>query len=109
MNITTPDEIIKEAEKVSSLIAIARRLMAENKSVDLSKMEHKIGILCKKAEKTDLRQKNHIQGILIAIVEELNRLNDETTSLYKKSGGSFSLEDNTKRAIDAYGLDDKES
>ena len=108
MSTTTPDEIIKEAEKVSSLIATARRLMAENKSVDLSKMEQKIGILCEKAEEIDLRQKDHIQDILIAIVEDLNRLNDEITSLYKKSGGSFP-EDNTKRAMDAYGIDDKGS
>jgi hypothetical protein len=108
MNALTPDEIIKEAEKVSSLIATARRLMAENKSVDLSKLEHKISVLCKKAEITDLRQTDDIQGILIAVVEDLTRLDDEITSLYKKSGGS-SLEDNTKRAINAYGLDDKES
>jgi hypothetical protein len=108
MNAITPDEIIKEAEKVSSLIATARRLIAKNKSVDLSKLEHKISSLCKKAKITDLRQTDNIQGRLIAIVEDLNRLDGEITSLYKKSGGS-SLEDNTKRAIDAYGLDDKES
>ena len=108
MNALTLDLIIKEAEKVSSLIASARSLMAENKSVDLSKLEHKISVLCKKAETTDLRQTDDIQGILIVIVEDLNSLNDEITSLYKKSEGS-SPKDNTKRAIDAYSLDDKES
>lgn len=108
MSTITPDEIIKEAEKVTSLITTARCLIAKNKNVDLSKMEHKISILCKKAEKTDLKQRDHIQGILIAIVEDLNRLNNETTSLYKKSGGSL-FADNAKRAMDAYGSDDKES
>jgi hypothetical protein len=108
MSAIIKNEIMKEAEQISSLITTARRLMAENKSVDLSKLEYKISILCKKAEKTNLKQTEEIQGILIAIVENLNCLDDEITSLYKKSGGS-SLKENTKRAIDAYGLDDKES
>jgi hypothetical protein len=108
MNASIPDEIRKEAEKVSSLIATARRLMGENKSIDLSKLEHKVSVLCKKAETTDLGQKDDIQGILISIVKDLNSLNDEITSLYKKAERS-SIKDNTKRAIDAYGLDDKES
>lgn len=108
MSATTPDEIMKEAEKVSSLIATARRLMADNKSVDLSNLEHKISALCKKAETTDLTQAADVQGVLIAIVEDLNRLDDEVTVLYEKAGGP-SLEDNTKRAMDAYGPDDKES
>ena len=108
MSATTPDEIMKEAEKVSSLIATARRLMADNKNVDLSNLEHKISALCKKAKTTDLSHAADVQGVLIAIVEELNRLDDEITALYKKERGS-SLEDNTKRALDAYGPDDKES
>ena len=108
MSATTPDEIMKEAEKVSSLIATARRLMADNKSVDLSKLEHKISALCKKAETTDLSLAADVQGVLITIVEDLNRLDDEVTVLYEKAGGP-ALVDNTKRAIDAYGPDDKES
>ena len=108
MSATTPDEIMKEAEKVSSLIATARRLMADNKSVDLSNLEHKISALCKKSETTDSNQAADVQGILVAIVEDLNCLDDEVTALYKKAGGP-SLEDNTKRAMDAYGPDDKES
>ena len=63
MNASIPDEIRKEAEKVSSLIATARRLMGENKSIDLSKLEHKVSVLCKKAETTDLGQKDDIQGL----------------------------------------------
>jgi hypothetical protein len=108
MSTTTPDEIMQEAEKISSLITTARRLMADNKSVDLSNLEHKISSLCKKAETTNLSHAANVQGILIAIVEELNHLDDEITALYKKESGS-SLEDNTKRALDAYGPDDKES
>ena len=108
MNASIPDKIRKEAEKVSSLIATARRLMGENKSIDLSKLEHKISVLCKKAETTNLRQTDDIQGMLNAIVKDLNSLNDEITSLYKKAERS-SIKDNTKRAINAYGLDDKES
>ncbi len=101
-------EIITEAEKISSLIATARRLMSENKSVDLSKLEHKISALCKRARKTNSKQSKEVQDVLIGIVKDLNRLDDEITHLYKKSGNSC-LEDNTKRAMDAYGLDDKES
>ena len=53
MSAIIKNEIMKEAEQISSLITTARRLMAENKSVDLSKLEYKISILCKKAEKTN--------------------------------------------------------
>ena len=108
MSTTTPDEIMKEAKKVSSLIAVSQRLMADNKRVDLSNLEHKISALCKTAEKTDLSQATDVRNVLIAIVEDLSCLNDKVTTLYEKAGGS-ALEDNTKRAMDAYGPDDKES
>jgi hypothetical protein len=108
MSATTHDEIMKEAEKISSLIATTRRLMADNKSVDLSNLEHKIKALCKKSETTGSSLAADVQGVLIAIIEDLNLLDDEITTLYEKAGG-FSIEDNTKRAMDAYGPDDKES
>ena len=108
MSDTTPDEIMEEAEKVSSLIATARRLMADNKSVDLSNLEVKISALCQKAEMTDLSQAADVKGVLMAIVEDLNTLDNEIAALFAKAGGS-TLEDNSKRAMDAYGPDDKES
>jgi hypothetical protein len=109
MSTTIPDEIMKEATKVSSLIATFQGLMADNKRVDLSNLEHKISALCKTAETTDLSQSNDVRNVLIASVEDLARLNDEVTVLYEKAGGSALEEDNTKRAMDAYGPDDKES
>jgi len=108
MSATTPDEIMEEAEKVSSLIATARRLIADNKSVDLSNLESKISALCTKAEATDLSQAEDVQEKLMAIVEGLNTLDNEIAVLFAKAGGS-TLDDNTKRAMDAYGPDDKES
>ena len=108
MSAKTRVEIINEAEKISSLIATARHLMSENKSVDLSKLEHKINELCKRAKKINSNQSKEVQGVLFAIIEDLNRLDDEITSLYKKSGNS-SLEGYTKHAMDSYSPVDKES
>lgn len=108
MSVETKVDFKKEVEKISSLIATARRLMSENKSVDLSKLEYKINSLCKKAQTVNTKQSKETQRILVNIIEDLNRLDDEITSLYNKSGYS-SLRNKTKRAIEAYGSEDKES
>ena len=108
MSAKNKGKILKEAEKITSLIATARCLMSQNKSIDLSKLEQKVSSLCKKAEITDLKQSKEVQGILSTIVEDLNRLDNEITTLYNKLKQT-STEENTKRAINAYGLEENES
>ena len=60
MSAKNKGKILKEAEKITSLIATARCLMSQNKSIDLSKLEQKVSSLCKKAEITDLKQSKKI-------------------------------------------------
>jgi hypothetical protein len=108
MNTQTGEDILLQAEKISSLIAAARHLMGEGKSVDLSNLESKISRLCKGAQSVQLQNPDAVRTALQAIVEDLNHLDEEMTSRHKEAGGQ-SLEASIKRAIDAYGLDNEES
>jgi hypothetical protein len=107
MTTKTTEELLEEAEKVSSVIATARRLIADGKTVDLSNMEGKIGSLCENAEAAQSEQTEDVQNALAAIVEDLNLLNEEM-SAKMWDGAEASLEDTAKRAIDAYSQEDGE-
>lgn len=101
-------EILEQAEKISSLIATARKLMGEGKTVDLSNLEGKIQALCKNAESAQLKRPDAVRAALETIAGDLDRLDDEMTSRHGDAGGR-SLEDTIKRAIDAYKHDSEES
>lgn len=105
---TPTDDILLQAEKVSSLIATARRLMSEGKTVDLSNLEGKIRTLCNNAEDASLKQSDGVRAALGTIVEDLDRLEKEITGRHGDPGG-LSLETSIKRAIAAYHLDSEES
>lgn len=108
MSQKTAHELLEEAGKVSSVIATARRLVAEGKSVDLSNLESKIAALCENAKAAELEQSSDVQDALSAILGDLNLLEDEVAAHYRETGGQ-ALEDNIKRAIDAYGPEGEES
>ncbi|NQU56181.1 MAG: hypothetical protein HQ513_03025 [Rhodospirillales bacterium] len=108
MNTQDGGDILLQAEKISSLIATARHLMADGKSVDLSHLEGKIRTLCEDAQSTDLKQPEVVGAALKAIVEDLNRLGEEINTRHSDAGGT-SLEDSIKRAINAYHTDSEES
>ncbi|MBT4932907.1 MAG: hypothetical protein HOL66_14750 [Rhodospirillaceae bacterium] len=108
MNSQSGEDILLQAEKISSLIAAARHLMGEGKTVDLSNLEGKISSLCKGAQSARLDNPDAVSTALQAIVEDLSQLDQEMTSHHEEAGGQ-SLEASIKRAIDAYGLDNEES
>ncbi|MBL6941767.1 MAG: hypothetical protein ISR53_06370 [Rhodospirillales bacterium] len=108
MSTKTGEDILLQAEKVSSLIAAARHLMGEGKTVDLSNLEGKISSLCKSAQSAQLDNPDTVRTALQSIVKDLNQLDEEITSRHEKAGGQ-SLEASIKRAINAYGLDNEES
>ena len=105
----TLEELLEDAEMVSTLITTAQRLMADGKSVDLSNLEGKIRTLCENAEAAQLEQPARVDAALSAILEDLNRLGNDMTSRHGDADGGPSLEDTIKRAIDAYNLDGGES
>jgi len=108
MSAIKEDDILLQAEKISSLITTASRLMADGKTVDLSNLEGKIQSLCENAEAAQLQQAGPVRAALSAIVENLNRLDAEMTSRHTESCAP-SLETTIKRAIDAYKIDNEES
>jgi hypothetical protein len=101
-------DILLQAEKVTSLIATARRLMSDGKTVDLSNLEGKIRTLCNNAEDAGLGQPDAVRTVLGAIVEDLDLLEKEMTS-HHPGGDGPSLETSIKRAIQAYHLDSEEN
>ncbi len=104
----TAADILLQAEKISSLIATARSLMNEGKSVDLASLEGKVRTLCDNAEAANLQQPDATLAALKAIVEDLDLLDAEINRRHSDGGGQ-SLEAAIKRAIDAYDKDNDES
>ena len=64
------EEILEETQVISSMISEARRLLAEDKSIDLTNLYNKISILCKKAQSVGANQKSKVHYILREIVED---------------------------------------
>ncbi len=108
MSAQTAGDILLQAEKISSLIATARSLMNEGKSVDLAILEGKVRTLCENAEAADLQDAGATLAALQAIVADLGLLDDEINRRHSDAGG-HSLETSIKRAIDAYDKDNDES
>lgn len=108
MSTKTVEELLDEAQKVSSVIATARRLIAEGKTVDLSNMEGKISALCENAEAAGLEDSSAITTSFSAIIQDLDLLNKEMSDLAWTTAEQ-SLEETANRAIDAYSRDDGES
>ena len=72
MSTKTVEELLEEAEKVTSLIATARLLMADGKTVDLSNLEVKISALCENAEAAGLENSHEVEGAFTAIIQDLD-------------------------------------
>ena len=108
MNTLSIDDILHEAEKVSSLIAAAHGLMSEGKTIDLSNLEAKIRTLCTHAETSSQEDDAApVRNALIAIAGDLDQLNVETEARFRKAGGG-AIDNTIKRAIDAYGPESQE-
>ncbi len=108
MSHKTNDELLEDAQKVSSVIATARQLMGDGKMVDLSNLEGKIQTLCEDAENAQQDHSLDVQEALMAIVEDLNLLNEEMSAKLW-ADDEQSAEENAKRALNAYSQDGEES
>lgn len=107
MTSSPQDGFLEQAEQVSSLIATARRLIADGKTVDLSNLEDKIRALCAGAEEMDRGDPSPVRNALIAISEELDRLEEETAARHRELGGG-SMAGALRHAIGAYSPDGEE-
>lgn len=108
MSTKTVEELLEEAEKVTSVIATARLLMADGKTVDLSNLEVKISTLCENAEAAGLENSSEVEVAFTAIIQDLDTLNQEMNKLAWETAES-SLDETAQRAINAYSQDSGES
>lgn len=98
-------DMIGEADKIGSLITTARRLLDDNKMVDLSALEGRVAGLCLSVEGVPERETGPVRKALETILADLDMLAADLTRQHETvrrgdSGGDL------KRAVRAYGRDE---
>lgn len=96
--------LMPEIEKVTSLIAAARRLLAENKMVDLGALEGKVKELRAAIEKGSADDLDAVKASLSAVVDGLDGLEAELTARHRRLDRELG-EAVRRHAADAYGTD----
>ena len=70
-------EVLPEADKLTSLVTTARRLLAEKKIVDLSALDGKVRALCEATRHVPPDDTAEVKAALTDILEGLDRLEAE--------------------------------
>ena len=73
-------EVLPEADKVTSLVTTARRLLAAQKMVDLSAVDGKVRALCDAVRHVPPEDTAAVKAALTGIVEDLDRLEADLTA-----------------------------
>lgn len=73
-------EVLPEADKLTSLVTTARRLLAEQKMVDLSALNGKVKALCDAIRHVPPEDTAAVKAALTGILEDLDRLEAELTA-----------------------------
>ncbi len=73
-------EVLPEADKLTSLVTTARRLLAEKKMVDLSALDGKVRALCDAIRHVPPEDTAAVKAALTDIVEGLDRLEADLTA-----------------------------
>ncbi len=97
--------LMPEIEKVASLIAAARRLLAENKMVDLGALEGKVNELRAAIDGAAPADLDAVKALLPAVVAGLDELETKLTTQHKRLNQELG-EAVRRHAADAYGKDD---
>lgn len=96
--------LMSKIEKVTSLIAAARRLLGDNKMVDLSALEGKVNDLRTAIGKGAPGDLDAVKASLAGIVEDLDELEAELSAQHKRLNQELSAAVR-RNAADAYGKD----
>ncbi len=97
--------LMPEIEKVASLIAAARRLLAENKMVDLGALEGKVNELRAAIDGAAPADLDAVKAVLSTVVAGLDELEAELTAQHKRLDRELGAAVR-RNAADAYGKDD---
>lgn len=70
-------DVAQEIDKVTSVIATARRLLSEGKLVDLSALEEKVRSVCQAIEAQPQKHPEKLQEAMLAAITDLDRLAED--------------------------------
>ncbi len=103
---TEPDaglrpEVLPEADKLTSLVTTARRLLAEQKMIDLSALDGKVRALCDATRHVPPDDTAAVKAALNDIVEDLDRLEAELTA-QNEDVNARTVNAARRQAMDAY-------
>lgn len=94
-------EVLPEADKLTSLVTTARRLLAEQKMVDLSALDGKVRALCDATRHVPPDDTAAVKAALSDIVEDLDRLEAELTA-QNEDVNARTVNAARRQAMDAY-------
>ena len=100
-NAGLPPEVLPEADKVTSLVTTARRLLAEQTMVDLSALNGKVRALCDSIRQVPTGDPAAVKAALTGIVEDLDRLEAELTA-QNEDVNAQTVNAARRRTMDAY-------
>lgn len=96
---TPPADLMLEMDKVASVIATARRLMADGRTIDLSTLEGRIDALCTRVRKTPPANRDIVARAMENLVQALN---DLEAAIRSRVGGGESGGVARSRVLNAY-------
>lgn len=96
------DEVVRQLDQVQSIVATARRLLAQGNSVDLAKLEARVEEFCGQASNLPPGSGDVIRPKMVALIDELNSLSREMTEQYEDLRENLSGLATSQRAQAAY-------
>lgn len=96
-----PHEFPDEVQKIGALIEAARRLAAENRTIDLAALERRIGCLCSAVRGARPDDPAGLRRSLAGLIAALDRLSLEVTPKLEAMTSAGAAEDRV-RALAAY-------
>ena len=94
-------EVLPEADKLTSLVTTARRLLAAQKMVDLSALDRRVRALCDSIRHVPPEDTTAVKAALTGILEDLDRLEAELTA-QNEDVNAQTVNAARRQAMDAY-------
>ena len=91
-----PNDIALEMDKVAAVIATAKRLMADGRTVDLTPLEGKIETLCGRVRGTATPDR---EGVIRAMQGLIQALDDLEGAIRGRVGGAVDPDETTRRRV----------
>lgn len=95
-----PNDIVLEMDKVAAVIATAKRLMADGRTVDLTPLEGKIESLCGRVREAPPPQRDRVIRAMEGLIQALDDLEGAIRNRVGGAGGGD--EATRRRVLNAY-------